>query len=82
MTINIDNQDKIHTNTAKGKAQKSNLLNTVTTEHIAQKTQSTNRTEQNKEQRVDNIITTRMGKARTRKSDHRPVRLWMWIKRT
>ena len=65
MTINIDNQDKIHTNTAKGKEQKSNLLNTVPTEHIAQKAQSTNRSEQNKEQRVNNIITTRMGEART-----------------
>ena len=36
--INIDNQDKIHTNTKKEKEQKSNLLNTVTTEHIAQTT--------------------------------------------
>ena len=63
--INIDNQDKIHTNTAKEKEQKSNLLNTVTTEHIAQTTQSTNRSEQNKEQRVNNIITTRMSKVRT-----------------
>ena len=63
--INIDNQDKIHTNTAKEKEQKSNLLNTVTTEHIAQTAQSTNRSEQNKEQRVNNIITTRIGKART-----------------
>ena len=62
--INIDNQDKIHTNTAKEKEQQSNLLNTVTTEHIAQTTQSTNRSKQNKEQRVNNIITTRMGKAR------------------
>ena len=34
--INIDNQEKIHTNTAKAKEQKSKLLNTVTTEHIAQ----------------------------------------------
>ena len=31
-----DNQDKIHINTAEEKEQKSNLLNTVTTEHIAQ----------------------------------------------
>ena len=62
--INIDNQDKIHTNTAKEKEKRSNLLNTVTTEHIAQTIQSTNRSEQNEEQRVNNIITTRMGKAR------------------
>ena len=62
--VNIDNQDKIHTNTGKEKEQKSNPLNRATTEHIAQTTQSTNRSEQNKEQRVNNIITTRMGKAR------------------
>ena len=46
--INTDNQDKIHTNTAKEKQQKSNLLNTVATEHIAQTTQSRNRSDQNK----------------------------------
>ena len=46
--INIDNQEKIHTNTAKEKEQRSNLLNTVTTEHITQTTLSTNRSEQNK----------------------------------
>ena len=63
--INIDNQDKIRADTAKEKERKSNLLNTVTTEHIAQTTQSTNRSEQNKEQRVNNIITTRMSKVRT-----------------
>ena len=62
--ININSQDKTHTITAKEKEQKRNLLNTVTTEHIAQTTQSTNRPEQNKEKRVNNII-TRMGKART-----------------
>ena len=62
---NIDKQEKIHTNTAKEKEQKSKLLNTVTTEHIAQTAQSTNRSEQNKEQGVNNIITTRMGKGRT-----------------
>ena len=45
----------------KEKEKKSNLLNTVTTEHIAQTTQSTNKSEQNKEQGVNNII-TRMGK--------------------
>ena len=38
-------------------------MNTVTSEHITQTTQSTNRSEQNKEERV-NKITTRMGKAR------------------
>ena len=32
--IYIGNQDKIHTNAAKEKEQKSNLLNTVTTEQI------------------------------------------------
>ena len=37
--IDINNQDKAHTITAKEKEQKSNLLNTVTTEHIAQTTQ-------------------------------------------
>ena len=37
--IDINNQDKTHTITAKEKEQKSNLLNTVTTEHIAQTTQ-------------------------------------------
>ena len=45
--------------------QKSNQLNLVTTEHIAQTTQSTNRTEQNKEKKVNNIITTRTGNGRT-----------------
>ena len=62
---NINNQDKIYTVTAKQKEQNSDLLNTVTTEHIAQATQSTNRLEQNKEQRVNNIAITKMGKART-----------------
>ena len=47
--INIKNQDKTHTNRAKEKEQKSILLNTVTTEHIVQRTQPTNRFEQNKE---------------------------------
>ena len=64
--INIDNQEKIHTNKAKEKEQKSKLLNTVTTEHIAQTTQSTNISEQNKEQGINNIITTRTGKGRTK----------------
>ena len=64
-TINIDSQEKIHTNTAKEKEQRSNLLNTVATEHIAQTTQSTNRSEQNQEERVNNTITTRMDKSRT-----------------
>ena len=40
-------------------------MNTLTTEHIAQTTQSTNRSEQNKEKRINNITSTRMGKART-----------------
>ena len=40
-----ENQDKIYSNTAKEKEQKSNLLNTVTTKHIAQTTQSANRSE-------------------------------------
>ena len=40
-------------------------MNTVTTEHIAQTTQSSNRSEQNKEKRVNNITSTRMVKART-----------------
>ena len=38
--ININSQDKSHTITSKEKEQKRNLLNTVTTEHIAQTTQS------------------------------------------
>ena len=63
--INVNSQDKTHTITAKEKEQKRNLLNTVTTEHITQTTQSTNRSEQNKEKRVNNITSTRMGKART-----------------
>ena len=46
--INIDNQNKIHTSTAKEKEQKSNLLNTVTTEDKAETTQSTNRSKQNR----------------------------------
>ena len=45
---NNDNQDKL-TNRAKEKEQKSNQLNTVTTEHIAQTTQLINRSEENKE---------------------------------
>ena len=64
--INIDNQGKIHTNTAKEKEEKSKLLNTVTTEHIVQTTQSTNISEQNKGQGVNNIITTSTGKGRTK----------------
>ena len=39
-------------------------MNTVTTEHIAQTAQSANRSEQNKETRVNNITSTRMGKTR------------------
>ena len=42
----------------------SNLLNTATTEHTAQTTQSTNGLEQKKEQRVNNITSTRMGRTR------------------
>ena len=63
--INVNSQDKTHTITAKEKEQKRNLLNTVTTEQIAETTQSTNRSEQNREKRVNNITSTRMGKART-----------------
>ena len=37
--INIDNQEKTHTNTAKEKEQKSKLLSTVTIEHRAQTAQ-------------------------------------------
>ena len=44
--ININSQDKTHTITAKVKEQKRNLLNTAITEHIAQITQSTNRSEE------------------------------------
>ena len=56
--ININSQDKTHAITAKQKEKKSNLMNT------AQTTQSTNRLEQKKEQRVNNITSTRMGKTR------------------
>ena len=63
--INVNSQDKTHTITAKEKEQKRNPINTVTIEHITQTTQSTNRSEQNKEKRVNNITSTRMGKART-----------------
>ena len=63
--ININSQDKTYNIIAKEKEQKGNLLNAVTTEHIAQTTQSTNRSEKNKEQRVNNITSTRMDKART-----------------
>ena len=40
-------------------------MNIVTPEHITQATQSTNRSEQNKEKRVNNITSTRMDKVRT-----------------
>ena len=43
--ININSQDKTHAITAKQKEKKSSLLNTATTEHTAQTTQSTNRLE-------------------------------------
>ena len=62
--ININSQDKTHAITAKQKEKKSSLLNTATTEHTAQTTQSTNRLEQKKEQRVNSITSTRMGKTR------------------
>ena len=62
--ININSQDKTHTITAKEKEQKRDLLKTATTEHTVQTKQSTNRSE-NKEQRVNNITSTRMGKATT-----------------
>ena len=76
---NVDNQDKIYTNKPEESEQEGNQLNTVTTEHIAQTTQSTNRSEQNNNknwQWKNNRL------QRTRKSDHRSVMLWMWIKRT
>ena len=63
--IGINSQDETHTIAAKEDEQNRNLLNTVTTDLIAQTTQSTNRSEQNKEQRVNNITSTKMGKART-----------------
>ena len=62
--ININSQDKTHIIRTKEKEQKRNLLKTATTEHKAQTKQSTNRSE-NKEQRVNNITSTRMGKATT-----------------
>ena len=61
--MDINSQDITHTITAKEKEQKRNPTNTVTIEHITQTTQSTNRSEQNKEKRVHKV-TTRMGKAR------------------
>ena len=39
-------------------------MNTVTTKHIAQTKKSPKRSQQNKEQRVNNITSTRMRKAR------------------
>ena len=57
--MDINSQDIIHTITAKEKEQKRNPINIVIIEHITQTTQSTNRSEQNKEKRV-NKITTRM----------------------
>ena len=63
--ININSQDKTHTIAAKEKEQKRIRLNTITTEHIAQTTQSTSRSEQKKGKRINNITSTRMGKART-----------------
>ena len=62
--MSINSQDKTHTITAKEKEQKRNLLNTVTNEHITQTTQSTNRSEQNKEKRVNKVTSTRTGKER------------------
>ena len=53
--IKINSQDKTRTIIAKEKEQKSSLLNKVTTEHIGQTMQSRNRSEQNKEWRVNNI---------------------------
>ena len=41
--MDINSQDKTHTITAKEKEQKKNPLNTVTSEHITQTIQSTNR---------------------------------------
>ena len=48
-------------------------MKTVTSEHIAQTTQSTDRSEQNKAQRVNNIITKGMGKTRTTGSKERVI---------
>ena len=59
--MDINSQDKTHTITAKEKEQKRNPINTVTIEHITQTTQSTTRSEQNKEKRVNKITSTRMG---------------------
>ena len=62
--MDITSLDKTHTITAKEKEQKKNPINTETIEHIAKTTQSTNRSEENKEKRVNKITSTRMGKAR------------------
>ena len=49
--MDINSQVITHTITAKEKEQKRNPINTVTIEHITQTTQSTNRSEQNKEKK-------------------------------
>ena len=49
--MDINSQDITHTITAKEKEQKRNPISTVTIEHISQTTQSTNRSEQNKEKK-------------------------------
>ena len=51
----IDKQDNIHINRAKEKVQKSKQMNTDTTKHIAPKTQSKNRSEENIK---SNMLTT------------------------
>ena len=51
----VDKQDNIHINRAKEKVQKSKQMNTDTTKHIAPKTQSTNRSEENIK---SNMLTT------------------------
>ena len=63
--INIENTEKIHTNSAKEEEQKSKLLNTATTEHIVKTTQSTIYQNKIKSKVFNNIIITRTGKERT-----------------
>ena len=65
----IDNQGKIRKKIAKEKKQKSNQLNTVTTEYVAQTTESTNGSKENKKQRVNNIITTRTENRKQQSAD-------------
>ena len=71
--ININGQDKTHTITAKEKEQKRSLLNTVTTEHIAQTTQSTNKSELNKEKRGNNITSNKNGQSKNNSREQERV---------